>query len=218
MNAKSKAVLDRIERLKHAISIATEYLKNGEHANWKGFRPLFVRKQREGKELPPHKEWVKNVYIRRMEKTLSHAEKVLKHFEKANNTTADMVIQMPQRMIGIKVSIIRCVDDSQYPAFVECEFADAHGNIHQFTEKSVIITSDDVDSNTQFPYPAVIACVVIERCAAILDKCAYLIDTELPWHVSSTEDRTRFEVVVDDLVEWEFGSGCSEPKQWSGIA
>ena len=82
MNAKIKDVLDRIERLKQAIDIATEYLKSGKHANWKGFRPLFVRKQRKGKELPPHQDWVRNVYIRRMEKALSHAEKVLEQFAK----------------------------------------------------------------------------------------------------------------------------------------
>src|SRR5947209_3675346 len=44
MNAKRKAVLDRIESLEKAISKAREYLETGKHAHWSGFRPLFDRK------------------------------------------------------------------------------------------------------------------------------------------------------------------------------
>jgi hypothetical protein len=77
MDAKSKAVLDRIETLEQAIGRAREYLRSGKHAHWSGFRPLFVSKFKDGKELPPHKEWVKNVFLPRMEKELSRAEKIL---------------------------------------------------------------------------------------------------------------------------------------------
>ena len=77
MNAKKKALLDRIELLEQAISRANEYLESGKHAHWSGFRPLFVSKFRDGKELPPHKDWVKNVFLPRMEKALSRAEIVL---------------------------------------------------------------------------------------------------------------------------------------------
>jgi hypothetical protein len=77
MNAKRKAVLDRIESLDEAIRRAMEYLDSGKHAHWSGFRPLFVRKLRDGKELPPHKDWVKNVFLPQMERALSRAEKVL---------------------------------------------------------------------------------------------------------------------------------------------
>ena len=77
MDAKRKAVLDRIESLEKAISKATEYLESGKHAHWSGFRPWFDRKLRDGTELPPHKDWVKNVFLPRMEKVLSRAEKIL---------------------------------------------------------------------------------------------------------------------------------------------
>ena len=77
MNAKRKAVLDRIESLEEAIKRAREYLESGEHAHWHGFRAFFVRKARDGEELPPHKDWVKNVYLPRMEAALDGAEKVL---------------------------------------------------------------------------------------------------------------------------------------------
>jgi hypothetical protein len=46
MNAKTKAILDRIEWLEQAIRKAKEYLESGEHANWSGFRPWFYTKFR----------------------------------------------------------------------------------------------------------------------------------------------------------------------------
>ena len=77
MNPSKKAVLDRIKRLEEAIAKGIEYLQSGEHACWSGFRPLFVSKRKGGNELPPHRDWVKNVFLPRMEKALSRAEKVL---------------------------------------------------------------------------------------------------------------------------------------------
>lgn len=79
MNAKRKAILERIELLKDAIRKAEEYLACGQHADWRGFRPLFDRKLRDGKEVPPHKDWVKNVFLPRREMALSRAEKLLEH-------------------------------------------------------------------------------------------------------------------------------------------
>ncbi len=81
MNAKRKAVLDRIGSLEKAIGKAREYLETGKHAHWSGFRPLFDRKFRNGNELPPHKDWVKNVFLPRKEKALRYAEKVLERLD-----------------------------------------------------------------------------------------------------------------------------------------
>jgi hypothetical protein len=77
VNSKKKAVLDRISRLEEAIVKGREYLESGMHAHWRGFRPLFVPKMRDGKELPPHKDWVRNVFLPRHEKALKHAKRVL---------------------------------------------------------------------------------------------------------------------------------------------
>ena len=77
MSGKAKAILVRIESLEQSARITKEYLESGKHADWAGFRPLFVRKLRDGKELPPHKDWVRNVYLPRIEKALSQAEKTL---------------------------------------------------------------------------------------------------------------------------------------------
>ncbi len=77
MNAKKQVVLKRIESLEKAISRAREYLESGKHAHWNGFRPLFVSKLKDGKELPPHKDWVKNVFLPRSERALRRAEKIV---------------------------------------------------------------------------------------------------------------------------------------------
>ena len=77
MDAKKKAILDRIKHLEDAISKGQEYLESGEHAHWHGFRPLFDSKSRDGKALPPHKDWMKNVFLPRHEKALDKAYRKL---------------------------------------------------------------------------------------------------------------------------------------------
>ena len=77
MNPKKKAVLDRIKRLEEAITKGHEYLESGKHANWQRFQALFAKKMKDGKVLPPHKDWVKNVFLPRVEKALRQAERAL---------------------------------------------------------------------------------------------------------------------------------------------
>jgi len=77
MKTKKIEVLNRIQQFEEAIVKGHEYLESGKHAHWNGFRPWFDRKMRDGKELPPHKDWVKNVFLPRMERAVRRAEKVL---------------------------------------------------------------------------------------------------------------------------------------------
>jgi hypothetical protein len=77
MNAKTKAVLDRIQHLEEAISKGQAYLASGEHAHWSGFKALFSAKEKDGKAVPPHPDWVRNVFLPRHERALRQAEKVL---------------------------------------------------------------------------------------------------------------------------------------------
>ena len=77
MNSKKKAILDRIKHIEDAIAKGREYLESGKHAHWHGFQPMFVEKVRDGKILPPHKEWIKNVFLPRNERALAKAQKTL---------------------------------------------------------------------------------------------------------------------------------------------
>jgi len=83
MNPKKTAVLDRIKHLEEAIARGREYLESGKHAHWTGFRPLFAPKIREGEELPPHREWVKNVFLPRVERSLRQADRALERLSKS---------------------------------------------------------------------------------------------------------------------------------------
>lgn len=83
MNAKKKAVLDRIESIEQSITMAKEYLESGKHAHWSEFQPLFVDKLKDGKKLPPHKDWVKSTFLPRLEKALRRAEKVAERLDHA---------------------------------------------------------------------------------------------------------------------------------------
>lgn len=73
----TKKVRERIHSIERSIRKAKEYMESGEHAHWFGFRPLFVDKVRDGKELPPHKDWVEHVFLRRLERMLVRTERVL---------------------------------------------------------------------------------------------------------------------------------------------
>ena len=77
MNSKKQAILDRIKRLEDNIAKGKEYLERGKHLDWPGFRPLFVNKIRNGKVLPPHRDWVRNVFLPNCEKALKKAEEKL---------------------------------------------------------------------------------------------------------------------------------------------
>lgn len=81
-NAKRKAVIERIKHREQSIVRANEYLEDGKHAKWEGFRPLFVSKFRDGEELPPHRDWVKNVFLPNAERLLKRDKKILERLDK----------------------------------------------------------------------------------------------------------------------------------------
>ena len=81
MNPKKKAVLERIKSLDEELTKARGYLETGAHSDWRGFRPLFAPKIKDGRELPPHRDWVVNVFVPAREKALRKAEKQLDQFE-----------------------------------------------------------------------------------------------------------------------------------------
>jgi hypothetical protein len=77
MNSKKKAILDSIKHLEDSIAKGREYLESGKHAHWHGFQPWFVDKVRDGKISPPHKDWIRNVFLPRTERALRKAQDTL---------------------------------------------------------------------------------------------------------------------------------------------
>ncbi|MCC6797818.1 MAG: hypothetical protein IT366_22075 [Candidatus Hydrogenedentes bacterium] len=76
LNRSKKAIHDRIKHLEDAIVKSREYLENGKHAHWHGFQPWFFDKVKvkDGKIAPPHKDWIRNVFIPRNERALRAAQ------------------------------------------------------------------------------------------------------------------------------------------------
>ena len=83
MNPVNKRILERTKYLEEAITKAREYLENGTHSYWHKFRPLFGDKVRDGKGLPPHKDWVRNVFLPSLEKKLNEAERLLERLSQS---------------------------------------------------------------------------------------------------------------------------------------
>jgi len=81
IDSKKKAVMARIKNYEDALAKAYEYLESGAHTDWCGFRPCFAPKIRDGKVMPPHKDWVRNVFIPGREKGIRRAEKILDKME-----------------------------------------------------------------------------------------------------------------------------------------
>jgi hypothetical protein len=81
VTGKRKSIEARIDRIEAAIKLANDYLETGEHADWHGFRPLFVKKFKDGKPCRPHKDWVKNVFLRNRRRQSADAKRALERLE-----------------------------------------------------------------------------------------------------------------------------------------
>ncbi len=90
MKPIEKVILDRIKTLEEAIIKGQKYLESGAHANWIGFQPYFVKKMRDGKALPPHRDWVKNVFLPGRERALREAERLLERLPRRKHGGADV--------------------------------------------------------------------------------------------------------------------------------
>jgi len=89
MKSKEKTILDRIKCLEDAIFKGREYLETGAHAHWHGFKPIFAEKVKDGKILPPHKDWVKNVFVPSHEKALMENQKILEKLTQQKRKVAN---------------------------------------------------------------------------------------------------------------------------------
>lgn len=104
-------------------------------------------------------------------------------------------------MFGIKIKITKFTDDWQ-PGWVECEFTDVFGKLHVFNEKVPIVTEEYLDQESIYPQNGFIACEIVER--RIVDNLEIVkVNTELPWHIESNAGETMFEILPEQLVEFQ---------------
>lgn len=101
-------------------------------------------------------------------------------------------------MITVSIDIIGFAHEHQ-PNFVEARLVDAQGQEHLFVDKCAVFTSVDLDRESRYPVPGVIACHVVLRESDARGRAIVTIDTEKPWHVAATDGQTRFSVLAQQL-------------------
>jgi hypothetical protein len=101
-------------------------------------------------------------------------------------------------MFGIRAKITKCIDDTGYPSFVECQFIDAHGNIQIFNDKDAIFTTESLDRHSIYPKVGVIGCEIIKRKNSVIK-----VDTKIPWHIESISGETIFDVEATQIIEFD---------------
>ena len=100
----------------------------------------------------------------------------------------------------ISVQIVRFVE-AYYPGIVECRLLEATGRERTFIGKVPVFTTDDLDAESVYPCPGVIACKIISTGKDLQGRTVVTVDTEKPWSVEDTNDETCFVVLPEQLTE-----------------
>ena len=96
-------------------------------------------------------------------------------------------------MPKVAVQIVRFVDD-HFPGWVECELVDAVGRRHTFKDKVPMFTVEDLDAQSKYPTPGIIACEVVDRWRDQSGQELVRISTAEPYGIESTEGLSVFTV------------------------
>ncbi len=105
-------------------------------------------------------------------------------------------------MFTIRVDIIKWVDGAQ-PGVVACQLIDAWGYEHTFIDKLPVFTSADLNQHSAYPQPGWLACELVDQRHDVEGRALITIDTEQPWHITSTTGITRFEVLSTQFHEMD---------------
>ena len=107
-------------------------------------------------------------------------------------------------MLGIKVAIVRYIGDEPQPGIVECQFEDAHGHRWSFVEKTAIVSKENLDAKATYPQEGVVACEMLQRSLDATGRETIRVDTERPSHIESVEGETKFDVLPESLIEFNW--------------
>lgn len=102
-------------------------------------------------------------------------------------------------MDKLLVHIRRFVDE-HFPGFVESVFADAEGCEHQFIEKTPVVSTANLSSDSVMPERGYIACVVQDEWVDERGRQLVRVDTDEPWGVQSVAGKTTFVVLREQVV------------------
>lgn len=94
-------------------------------------------------------------------------------------------------MASVKVNILKIIDDTSYPTFVEFELIDSNRISHHFIDKVPVICTDDD------PVPTIgeMGCTVVRE-----TETTFIIDTALPYDIESLNGEYQFEVNKEQVI------------------
>ncbi|WP_194460235.1 hypothetical protein [Bradyrhizobium sp. CCBAU 53421] len=98
----------------------------------------------------------------------------------------------------IRAEITKWVSDA-FPGFVECQFADRFGREWVVVEKASVLTDTELQSDSRFPQPGLIACEVVARHHDDAGREITDITTEIPWAIKATDGTARFQLYAEQL-------------------
>jgi len=104
-------------------------------------------------------------------------------------------------MVGIGILITKYIGLDPQPGIVECQLFDAYGKEWIFQDKTAIFAPHDLDANSDYPQPGVIACEIIKQWQDTNGREIVSIDTERPWGVETVTGESRFDVLQSQLIE-----------------
>lgn len=94
-------------------------------------------------------------------------------------------------MASVKVNILKIVDDTGYPTFVEFELIDSNEISHHFIDKVPIISAVD----DPVPPTGEMNCTVVGE-----TETTFIIDTALPDDIESLNGEYQFEVNKEQVI------------------
>lgn len=95
-------------------------------------------------------------------------------------------------MASVKVNILKIVDDTGYPTFVEFELIDSNGISHHFIDKLPIISADD---DLVPPRIGEMGCTIAGK-----TETTFIVDTALPYDIESLNGEYQFEVNKEQVI------------------
>lgn len=101
-------------------------------------------------------------------------------------------------MVNLLVQIGRFVDE-HFPGLVECVLFDADGVRHEFIEKGSVVSRNDLMSDSLYPQPGYIGCIIEQEWVDELGRRLVRVSTMKPWSIESLAGTTEFTVFKEQI-------------------
>lgn len=112
-----------------------------------------------------------------------------------------------EKMGFLRVKVTAYISND-VPGFVRCEFTDIDGGLHIIEEKVPVLSDQEWDENTAYPFWTLVPGQILDSRVEIsitktgkeIKRKIVKISLEKPWGIYDTNDGTIFEVFDEDIV------------------